>query len=43
MINMILSKTIPAEIKDLETIYKEAFSSNVFPDNMIITEDDDEE
>lgn len=43
MINMILSKTIPAEIKDLETIYKEAFASNVFPDNIIITEDDDEE
>lgn len=43
MINMILSETIPAEIKDLETIYKEAFASNVFPDNMIITEDDDEE
>lgn len=40
---MIISKTIPAEIDELETIYKEAFASNVFPDNMIETEDDDEE
>ena len=43
MINMTISKTNPAEIDELETIYKEAFESNVFPDNMIETEDDDEE
>lgn len=40
---MIITKTIPAEIEELETIYKEAFASNVFPDNMIETKDDDEE
>lgn len=43
MINMIISKTTPAEATELETIYKEAFASNVFPDNMIETEDGDEE
>ena len=42
MINMIISKTTPAEATELEIIYKKAFESNVFPDNMIETEDSDE-
>lgn len=40
---MIISKTTLTEIDELETIYKNAFESNIFPDNMIETEEDDEE
>lgn len=38
---IIISKANPDEINELETIYKEAFESNVFPDNMIETEEDE--
>lgn len=39
----VVFKTNPSDINKMEIIYREAFESNVFPENMIETEDDDAE
>lgn len=40
---MVISETRPEEIGELGEIYREAFESNVFPENMIVTEEGDQE